>query len=135
MSTRGRPKSSITGLGPLESKVMELLWERGEATVGWVAGRLAGKKRPAYTTIMTVMSRLADKGLLDRTKTGKAYVYRPAITKQEYLSATSRRGVQALVREFGDLALAHFAEEIDRVDPERLEKLRKLLREGSEGRQ
>lgn len=129
MAERRQSRALVTGLGPLETSVMELLWDRGEANVSWVAHHLPQRKRPAYTTIMTVMSRLVDKELLQRRLVGRAYIYRPAMTKEEYLSEASRSRVRALVRDFGDLALAHFAEEIEQVDPDRLRRLGKLLRE------
>lgn len=106
---------------------MALLWSHGEVTVGWVAERLAGRKRPAYTTVMTVMSRLTGKGLLRRRLRGRAYVYRPAKTKDDFLADTSRARVRALVRDFGEVALAHFVQEIEGADPPRLKRLQELL--------
>ncbi len=107
---------------------MELLWSQGEATVGSVAKRLAGPKRPAYTTVMTVLGRLTAKGLLQRRLDGRAYVYRPAKTKSEHLSETSRVRVRALVQDFGEVALAHFAQELEQADPRQLERLGDFLK-------
>ncbi len=121
------PKVS-TALGPLEGRIMELLWPHGDATVAWVAERLGRKKQPAYTTVMTVMARLTTKGLLSRRLQGRAYVYRPAKTKIEFLADTSRTRVRALVRDFGDVALAHFAQELEQTDPEHLQRLRTFLK-------
>lgn len=125
---RRESKRVSTGLGPLESRIMELLWSQAEATVGSVAEGLAVPKRPAYTTVMTVMGRLTAKGLLRRRLDGRAYVYRPAMTKAEFLADRSRAGVQALVRDFGEVALAHFVEEIEGADPKKLEQLREFLK-------
>jgi predicted transcriptional regulator len=116
-----------TGLGPLEDSIMELLWARGAGTVGWVVEHLERHKPPAYTTVMTVMGRLTTKGLLERRTQGRAYIYQPAKTKEEFIADSSRTHVRALVRDFGDLALAHFAQELERADPEKLERLRTFL--------
>ena len=56
---------------------MSVVWRKGTATVGEVRSALKPGRSPAYTTVMTVMSRLAKKGVLERHKEGRAYVYRP----------------------------------------------------------
>ncbi len=113
----------VSGLGPLERKVMALLWRHGGATVRRVAEQLADADRPAYTTVMTVMARLAKKGLLARRLVGRAYVYSPIRTKSEYLAEVSKTRVRALVQDFGEVALAHFVQEIEKADPRRLARL------------
>ncbi len=119
----------LRGLGPLESRIMALVWRRNRATVRWVAEQLADEKRPAYTTVMTVMARLVEKGLLTRQLAGRAYVYSPAKTKAEHLADTSRTRVRALVQDFGDVALAHFVREIEEAEPQRLARLSAFLEE------
>ena len=119
-------------LGSLEKKIMDLLWRRKDATVRWVVDRLHKREDLAYTTVMTVMGRLVEKGLLTREAAGRAFVYRPAKTRDEFLAERSRRKVRALVEDFGDLALAHFAEEIAAVDPDRIERLSKFIDRGEE---
>jgi predicted transcriptional regulator len=85
-------------------------------------------KKRAYTTIMTIMSRLDRKGLLTRRREGKADVYVPALSRDDYLEARARAQVGALVDEYGDVALVHFARQMARLDPGRREKLRRLAR-------
>ena len=69
-------------LGRLESRVMEILWERGESSVREVAGRLA---RPlAYTTVMTTLDRLFKKGLLQRQKIDRAFFYSPRLSRHDW---------------------------------------------------
>src|SRR5207302_599285 len=74
-------------LGPLETEVMARLWKRRSATVRDIVEDLARTRELAYTTVMTIMVRLHDKGLLERTREGKTYVYRPAHTRDEHLLA------------------------------------------------
>jgi predicted transcriptional regulator len=91
-----------------------------------------GKTRSlAYTTVMTIMTRLHTKGLLQRDRDGKTYVYRPAFTREQHRERLSRELVRGLVSEFGDVALAHFAAELDGVDAEHRAALRRIAaREG-----
>jgi predicted transcriptional regulator len=118
-------------LHALESEVMEELWARSEATVREVQEALNARadKVRAYTTLLTVMTRLDGKGLLVRRRAGRLDVYSPALTRDAYLQARAESEVQALVEDFGDLALAHFARHVDGLDQDRLAKLRKLAGE------
>lgn len=83
-------------LPPLELECLKALWARGRGTVREVRERLYPERPLAYTTIMTVMGRLARKGLVEREKRGRAHLYRPAVT-------------EAAVRDFAlDRLLANF---------------------------
>lgn len=118
-------------LHELESLVMDAVWEQGKATVREVLTTLnEGEKVRAYTTVMTIMARLDSKGLLSRERHGKTDLYTPVMTRDEYLAARAEAQVEALVREFGDLALAQFAEKVGRLDAARLVALRKLAARG-----
>ncbi|MFN2520784.1 MAG: BlaI/MecI/CopY family transcriptional regulator [Candidatus Limnocylindria bacterium] len=103
-------------LGPLEAEIMDRLWRRRSATVRDVVDDLGRSRALAYTTVMTIMTRLHAKGLLARELEGKTYVYRPAFSREEHRARLSRDLVRGLVDEFGDLALAQFAAELDTVD-------------------
>jgi predicted transcriptional regulator len=120
--------SAPPALHSLEHEVMEEMWGRGEATVRDVQQALNARaeKERAYTTLLTVMTRLDGKGLLVRRRAGRLDVYAPALTREEYLRARAESEVAALVEDFGDLALAHFAQHVGRLDPQRLETLRRL---------
>jgi predicted transcriptional regulator len=113
-------------LGRLEAAVMEVLWDRGQASVREVLDALRGDRTMAYTTVMTVMVRLADKGLLERQTDGRMYRYWAAATREEFLSGVSRRVIDDLIEDFGDVAMAQFLDVLDGVDPERLRTLRQL---------
>jgi len=71
-------KKSLTPLGETEMEVLHLVWEFGEATVKDVQECILEYRKVAYTTIMTVMKNLADKGYLQYRKEGVTYVYSPA---------------------------------------------------------
>lgn len=71
-------KKSLTPLGETEMEVLHHVWKLEEATVKEVRKRILEKREVAYTTIMTVMKNLADKGYLKYRKEGVTYVYSPA---------------------------------------------------------
>lgn len=113
-------------LGELESDVMEVVWAAGRASVRQVLGALnAGRSNPiAYTTVLTLMQRLAEKELLERQRTGNTDHYDARQSREEFFSESSGRIVRALVEDFGDIAIAQFLAEIERIDPVRLQRLR-----------
>lgn len=117
-------------LHELEAEIMEELWRLGESRVRTVMDVLntSGERKRAYTTIMSTMARLYRKGLLDRRRVGTSDLYAPAWSREAYLDARARADVETLLGRHGDAALVHLAREMDRLDPERIERLRRLAR-------
>lgn len=107
---------------------MERLWKRGPATVRDVVDDLERSRDLAYTTVMTVMVRLQGKGLLERERSGKTYVYRPVRTRREHEVRVSRDLARGLVSQFGDAALAAFTAELDDVDADHRAALRRIAK-------
>ncbi|HEX4076472.1 MAG TPA: BlaI/MecI/CopY family transcriptional regulator [Candidatus Acidoferrales bacterium] len=102
-------KRSVLDLAPLELDCMNTLWPIGEGTVREIRDGLAPRRARAYTTIMTIMDRLARKGVVERRKKGRAYVYRPRLTEED---ARAQALVQVIEGFFGgskDALLAHLA--------------------------
>ncbi|MDP2789856.1 MAG: BlaI/MecI/CopY family transcriptional regulator [bacterium] len=118
-------KHTIPGFGELETAIMDVVWSTNPISVRDVLERL--DRGGAYTTVMTVMQRLFDKGLLKRKLVDNAYQYEPAIPKEQFVEQTVRKTVDQLVNGFGNVALAHFVDALDDVDDKRLEKLRRRL--------
>ncbi|MBZ5695076.1 MAG: BlaI/MecI/CopY family transcriptional regulator [Acidobacteriia bacterium] len=92
------PRRSLLDLAPLELDCMNTLWPIGEATVREIRDRLAARRARAYTTIMTIMDRLARKGVVERRKAGRAYVYRAKLSAEE---ARAQALAQVLENFFG----------------------------------
>lgn len=116
-------------LGDLEAAIMRSMWRKQEATVREIATSLKHQGRDlAYTTVMTVMGRLLVKGLLTRELAGKTHIYRIAMTEEEFMRSVAAKRVQALVDEFGDLAIAHFLRKVNELTPERQEELERIAR-------
>lgn len=108
---------------------MDDVWRRDEpATVKLVMDALNRKAKPprAYTTYMTVMRRLDDKGLLTRKRSGRHDSYRPTLTREEYQERRAGAEVRGLVDQFGDVALAHFARSLSTLEPAQQRRLRRL---------
>ena len=77
------PRRSVLDLAPLELDCMNTLWPMGEGTVREIRDRLAERRPRAYTTIMTIMDRLARKGVVERRKVGRAYTYTANVSADE----------------------------------------------------
>jgi predicted transcriptional regulator len=118
-------------LGELEAAIMQIVWSQDEVTVRSVWQTLQPTRALAYTTIMTVMSRLAQKGILTTRKQGKTYHYKAAASPQQFVEQQAQRAVQDVIDSFGEVAIAQFLRAIDSVDTERLAALRKLVKEES----
>lgn len=116
-------------LGELEAAIMRLMWGIETATVRDIFDQLRANGRTlAYTTVMTVMSRLAGKELLTRELSGKTHVYRAALSEEQFLRVVAAKRVQALIDEFGDLAIAQFLTTVNELSPERQQQLERIAR-------
>jgi predicted transcriptional regulator len=119
----GADRMSHKDFGPLESEVMDAIWRAGEPVdVRDVMEELNERRSDplAYTTVMTVMSRLAEKEVLSRHKAGRAYVYEANAPDAAGIA------VKDVLRAYGDVAVAHFVDQA-RTDPALLRRLRRLL--------
>jgi predicted transcriptional regulator len=83
MSAAPHLRRSILELAPLELDCMNALWSVGEGTVRQIRQLIAATRPRAYTTIMTILDRLAQKGVVARQKSGRAYMYRPNLTAEQ----------------------------------------------------
>ena len=101
------PRRSVLDLAPLELDCMNTLWPMGEGTVREIRDRLAERRPRAYTTIMTIMDRLARKGVVERRKSGRAYIYVATLTAQEARTHALRQVVESF---FGGSKEAMLAE-------------------------
>jgi predicted transcriptional regulator len=118
-------------LGELEQLIMNIVWQHDCATVRCVYDALKQQRDLAYTTVMTTMDRLTKKGILKRTKVGKAYEYRASQTEAELCQCTNQAIFDMLIRRYGDVAIAQFVDTVDKIDPSKLEELKRLVDEHS----
>lgn len=83
-------------LGPLEAAVMDVLWSSGgPLTVREVLDRLHGRRALAYTTVMTVLTNLHRKDVVERQQAGRAFSYRPSVSREEAAAASLREVLEA----------------------------------------
>lgn len=116
-------------LGPLGAAIMRILWSGDDAALATIIERLGkGQRRPAYTTVTTILSRLRERGLVDRTRRGRTAVYRALISEAQLVEATSEQAVDKVLARFGDAALRHFATRLGDIDPGLRRELIELAR-------
>ena len=114
-------------LGTLESDVMEAVWARGESSVRDVQRRLEATRPIAYTTVMTTLARLAQKGLLRRRKVEGAYLYAPAVTRDQLATTVADSVIDGLLDGFGPAAVSRLLDRVQQEDPGRIEALARLI--------
>jgi predicted transcriptional regulator len=111
--------------GKLEDEVLGVVGRLGGGplAVAEVQERMPGS--PAYTTVMTTMARLADKGALTRVKEGRAYLYRLAVPAESIEDAVTARRMRKLLDDGSDRAgvLARFVAELDPAEERLLAEL------------
>jgi predicted transcriptional regulator len=103
------PRRSVLDLAPLELDCMNTLWPLGEATVREIRDGLAPRRPRAYTTIMTIMDRLARKGVVERRKVGRAYKYVPNLSEDDARAQALGQVVESFFRGSREAVLAHLA--------------------------
>jgi predicted transcriptional regulator len=127
----GNPSEPIPPpLHELEQAVMEEIWRREQTSVREVMEALNGRgdTERAYTTYMTIMSRLDSKGLLHRRREGKTDYYRAVYTRERYADLRAGAAIDSAVDQFGDVALTHIARQMARLDPKQRRALERLAR-------
>lgn len=90
-------------LGPSEAALMEIAWREKAITVKQALYEWPDDTRPAYTTAQTLLNRLADRGLLERRKESRHFVYHVTIPRGEFLATRLRLVTHCLKRNFPQL--------------------------------
>lgn len=116
-------------LGPLETDIMQILWQDERSTVKKVHRRLSQQREIAYTTVMTTMSRLSEKGVLNRHREGLAYVYSPAISEDEFVNMVVRQVLDGLLDDYSDTAIEYMVDYLARNNPSELTRLQKAIQQ------
>lgn len=120
-------------LGELETAVMELLWREAGLTVNQVEERLQQRRQIAHTTVLTTLDRMHRKSYLTREKMGKAFVYAPRYTREEFERGLAQEVLGALLGGLGEPVLSTFVELVGE-DEAKLERLEELIRRKREGK-
>ena len=115
-------------LGDLEAEIMEVVWQHDRVLVRDVHRELVKRRAIAYTTVMTVMGRLAEKKILSREQQGNAYVYTPRFSQKEFTGFVAKEVIDGLLEDFAEPAIFHFVSRISQTeDDEQLQRLEELI--------
>ena len=115
--------------GPLEAKIMEILWNNEEMTIKDVQRVLEQEKMTNFNTVMTVMNRLVDKGILQKRAEGRSSLYKPVQTRIDFLHAQSKEMTHELMDEFGNVVVSHMLDALEEVDEDLVAKLEQKILE------
>ena len=99
------PRHSILDLAPLELECLSVLWPMGEGTVRDIHRALAVSRPRAYTTVMTIMDRLEQKGIVARRKVGRAFRYQARLSAEEARLTLEERAIDAYLDVHGHQSL------------------------------
>lgn len=113
--------------GDLETEVLDALWDQGPLTTPEVHAHVGLPRKLAYTTILTVLQRLAKKGLVVRSSGQRSHLYSAALTRDAYRERAAQ-SVAATLLGYGDVGVAAFLAEARRVDPGLVKNLRARMR-------
>ena len=132
-----RPRAALeSALGQLERGILERLWSLGrEASVRELQDEFSGTL--AYTTLMTTLDRLFKKGLLDRRREGRAFLYRPRVTPEQLRQELAADVIDSLLGQSSEAArpvMSTFIDAVEDRDAALLDELERLIRARKRGR-
>lgn len=114
--------------GELEALIMECLWAHGCGTVGEVYKEVTRQRELAYTTVKTIMERLAEKGYLRCDTRQRAYIYTPTQSREAFMRQVSDAVLSGLFQDFGATIAAHLLEEtVRQCNLDDLDRLQALI--------
>lgn len=124
-----RKTGDASPLGELESTVMRAVWSHNDhVSVADVLSTMSDRQQAAYTTVKTTMERLADKGILKRTRQGKAYWYCAAVTQEDLERRIVTDAIDRLVQQFPEAVASFFVQPDSSVSEEHLGLLSDAIR-------
>ena len=106
---------------------MDAVWDQGEVTVRDVHDALKRERPIAYTTVMTTLGRLADKGFVRRVEDQPAHHYSALVSRDQYARSTVKSVVDWLVNHFPDPAVAYFLDRVERDDEQVVRRLQEAI--------
>ena len=121
-----KPKRTVPTDQELE--ILKVIWQRGEATVREVYRDLAEQRKIAYTTVLTMMGILEQKGHLKKTAGERAYIYSPTKPQQQVVRSMVREFVHRVFNGSARPLLVHLLED-PHTDPNELTEMEKLVKE------
>jgi predicted transcriptional regulator len=120
--------------GTLEAKIMSILWDGSEMTIKDVQHHLEAEKMINFNTVMTVMNRLVEKGILQKRVEGRSSLYQPVLSREQFLDNQSKELTHELIEEFGPLVMNHMLDALEEADPTLMDKLEQKIKQLKKGR-
>ena len=115
--------------GPLEAKIMDILWNDVEMTIKDVQQVLEQEKSTNFNTVMTVMNRLVEKGILQKRLEGRSSLYKTVLSRVDFLNTQSKEMTNELMDEFGSVVVSHMLDALEDVDDDLVAKLEQKIKE------
>ena len=125
------PPRKSTTLTEAELRLMDVLWQKGRATVQEVLKGLPEPPPLAYNSVLTIIRILEQKGYVRHMKHGRAHVYEPIVERQEASRSEIRRLVRRFFQNSHELLVLNIIED-DAIDAEELKRLREMLESSQE---
>lgn len=123
------PRKSAT-LTEAELRLMDVLWQKGKATVQEVLDSLPEKQPLAYNSVLTTIRILEKKGYVGHIKDGRAHVYAPIVERQDATRTEVRHLISRFFKDSHELLVLNILED-QSIDADELKRLRELLQEGN----
>lgn len=127
MARKSRLETYGSPLGPLEQEIMEFLWASGTSSGRDVFSGIKSGRDIALTTVLTVLERLAKKGLVVKLKGAGLIAFSPALSREEFARAVSEDVFKGILGISASGLCASFVDALAASDPEELEKLSELI--------
>jgi predicted transcriptional regulator len=127
MEAPGVARKRSSTLTDAELRLMNVLWEKGKATVGEVAESLPRGLPLAYSTVLTTMRILEHKGYVRHSKDGRAFVYEPLVDRGQASRSAVRHVLSRFFRDSPELLVLNMLED-EQIDAAELERLKELIR-------
>jgi predicted transcriptional regulator len=119
-------RSKSPTLTEAELRLMEIVWDQGDATVNDVVQKLPKRRALAYNTVLTTLRILENKGYLAHEKRGRAFVYRPLVGRRDARRSAVKYVVSRFFENSPELLVLNLLEN-DNISPEELKRLRKMI--------
>lgn len=119
----------VQQLTPLEQKVMDILWEKGNSSARQIRIELKPHKLLAYTTIATILTRLYTKGVVTKQMVGNTWYYSPNINKREHSKFIAQTFWKKFFSTYGETAISSFIDSFDTLPEKKRRQLLELLKQ------
>lgn len=137
MSSLPQPRPKHLSLGPLETEILEILWQLGSATVKDIHDRILADpdRELAYASVTTILRRLTEKGWLDCDRQDRAFRWYPVVSRSQAQALQAHDQLQRFLAVGNPDVVAAFADELDRASVDKLDAIAQRLKAARQARE